>query len=123
MLDLGCQTEGPDGMASHLGRRSRPKVRPAWFLWDDSAECGTANGFDNDERQRQARRDGGAEYGGRRQGTPENAQTRDVQSFDAERRLHPDGVRGPRPGTVLSKEPRRGHTNYVTRAPAGGRGV
>src|ERR1700733_1688 len=77
------------------------------------------------ERQRQTwrRDDGGTQYGGRRQGTPEDSQTRDVQSPDAERRLHPDGVRRACSGTVLPEKPGRGDPHHVTRASPRSRGV
>src|SRR5271165_1299454 len=104
------------GSGEGLRCRSIGQDRPGW------RGCRDRWARKNDERQtwrQQQYRE--PEHRGRRPGAAEDEETRNVQGADAERRLHADGVRRSRPGTILPEVARGSHQDHAARAPPRGR--
>src|SRR5690242_3702488 len=81
----------------------------------------TAGMFDRlvrHERHRETKRDGRSQYGRHRQAEGQDEEALDVQSFDAERRLHADGIRGAHSRAVLQQKPRGSDSHYAARPSA-----
>src|SRR6185503_20612836 len=75
------------------------------------------------ERHRETKRDRGSQYRRYRQAEGEDEEALDVQSSDAERRLHADGIRRAHSRAVLQQKPRGSDSHHAARSSPRRRGM